>query len=475
MGPPPARRIATLTPTLAAALWLAALAGLLAPLQLLSDDWAHVATVGRFASWRDAFDPHLTPLRPAQWLWFHALVSADAPALARLAAATLCALGLALTFALCRALGGAPRTAALATLLAAVYPNVWAIGWPAAVGWPGRHVGLLLGLVAFVHHQRRPRAWTALGVLAGQVAALAFHQTGVLLAPLCAAAAWSLQGRGALWAMVRRPLPWALLLVVLPYCVYVAWFRPERSASGAPLSSLPTGALRAAIVLWPASVRHLLEDAFRAGGVALAAAAPFALVGPALAARAVWRGGPGRLLAIAIVLDLALSTLASGFMVRYALTASALFAVALALWSARGGALRIVVVAALALGWAVDSARDVARYRAASALVADLLDAARQADRGLEPGRALVLVDVPGELDRDLQVPLFRYGLLDALRARGIARDVRLLTATARRGAQPSRHATAAELDRELRDDRQLVLRFADGRLAPVPPQGTGR
>ena len=116
-----------------------------------------------------------------------------------------------------------------------------------------------------------------------------------------------------------------------------------------------------------------------------------------------------------------------------------------------------VVVAGVAGLLALTTVARIATFRDAGDLASRIVAAAESADRAAPPGATLVLVDVPGELDRDLSVPVFRYGLREALRARGIDRAIESWAVDRDRVAEPSRSASSEEL-RNARDDPARVV-----------------
>ena len=452
----PARHFVLAAIALACA-WLIGVTASVANLPLLSDDHAHLATVAPFDSWRDAFDPSLVPLRPGQWWTFHALVDAADASGARWFALALLAGSAALVFRITRALGGTNAGAAAAVLLFCTFDHVTNLAWPAAIGWPGRTFGLLLGLHGYLSHLKRPGVVPAIQALLGVGIALAFHQSAVIFAAWCAAAAWSIDGRAVLQRRIRDPLTWGVALWIGAYVLYVMAFRETKGHAGSPLAALPASLLRAGTWWLPLPVRHFVDEAFRARDGWLLLAGPLAALGPAIAAYGIWRGGAGRLLALAIVADVTFSAVFAGFRPRYAPTAAALAAtwVGVAAGDVRGRTR--VVVAGVAGLLALTTVARIATFRDAGDLASRIVAAAESADRAAPPGATLVLVDVPGELDRDLSVPVFRYGLREALRARGIDRAIESWAVDRDRVAEPSRSASSEEL-RNARDDPARVV-----------------
>lgn len=416
----------------------------------LSEDHTHLAEAARDRSWLAALDLSREPMRPVQHLFFHALASFErpSPGLARAFGYTLHAATCALVWALARALAGRredlaerPATvdaiAGLAVLLFALAPTVKGLAWSAAISTPARAFFVLAGLLALV------RGRSAL-LVAASVLALASHENGMVLLPMCAlwvalAAAErapptsdTLRARSrkavsalrdAFLASRGRGALLAVGVLVIGYGAYVALLRPERHHGLKALEALPANVVKAATSTFPELVRAPIVGFLRAHQDVLGAVAALALLAAigALAIAILRRGSTIARFALgAVAIDLVLPTIGTGFNQRYAYLACALVAMALAEWAVtRRKPLPRVVAALAALGWAWDSFVDLREYREAGRIAAATLDAARRA-RAEAPERTIVLLDVPDAWGSEGDVPLFNWGLPEALAREGI-------------------------------------------------------
>ncbi|MBK7875478.1 MAG: hypothetical protein IPJ77_06965 [Planctomycetes bacterium] len=442
----------------------------------LSEDWTHLAEAARDASWRDAFDLAREPLRPLQHLVFHVL--ADSPGApgtpgvpnataARALSFALHAASALLVFLLAleaarvatrtneRPVGDgraidraghdgpasesrldatAVRAASGAALLFALAPNVKGLAWTAAISTPGRACFVLAGLVLFARGLRRRSALDAALFIASFLLALAFHESAIVLPALCLAwavfapeASTRLAARArAAWCALKRPELALVVLATLAYVVYIAFLRPERHHGLKSFDSLPANAVKASLALFPELLRANVVAFLRAhpgaGGIA-AAGALFA----ALGALAVWilRRGPfvARFALVAVAIDLVLPVLSTGFNQRYAYLGSAFAAVALAAWAAttwKPWTLFGVIV--LGGAWAFDTLRDAEEYDEAGRVAQRIVDAAC-ATRARTPATVPVaIVDAPDVWGAEDDIPVFNWGLLEALDRAGCGR-----------------------------------------------------
>lgn len=470
---PPMRRLPALVFWSAIAAWLLGQWLCIAGLPLLSEDWTHREFVAGFASFADCFDRSKPPPRPLQHAFFWLAIASDAsPAAMRLVLFLLHLGSVAAVAALARAAGLSVSRARLAALVFALYPAVRSLGWPAAISGPGHVCFELLGLLAFACG--RPGGWgTAAAVAVLQLVAVAFHPSAVLLPLLLLGwRAWVLPAAATPWRGARRALRepallGALLLAVLALC----WILPAPGPHGGvrELGAMLANGARAAVFWLPEPLRVAIIEGLRGGGAGLLLGL-LALLGIAAAAAWwCWRGGGlPRFAVVAIALDLGLAIAKAGWSLRYALLPAALLALAAA--AARGRWLR-VGVPLLALSFALDSLRDVADFAAAGRGAERLLAAAVAARARLGGGPPLWIVDPPAEHGAERDIPVWNWGLRQALAARGV-RDVRPVS---------SRHAATAGSDLEARDaaavqqllqDRSAAVLWCrdDGAVEFLPP-----
>lgn len=452
-------RFATPGALIGAALWTALLFTLLATVSYTSDDFAHLRMVSQFSSVLDALDPALVPLRPLQHACFYVFGGSELLARLPIFAAHVGALGL--VWMLCRLLGGSRAAAAIAVLCFAVFPNVVNLGWVAAVGWSGRQIALLGGLAAFVMYDRTGDRRAGVATVAAVVIGLGFHQSSVLLLPWCALWSWTRHG----WA--RRcfldPVLWILALAVVPYAVYLGWFRPERVHGEVAPAAMLSSLARAAICLLPIDVRGPVLDGLRAGGAGRVVAAVVVSGVAGLFGWALLKSRTARFLALCIGGDLLFSAVTTPFSQRYAYSAAAMFACGVGLWTdGRPRTLRVLAAGVLVVAYAADSARQVAHYRQLDQVIPHIRSVAARHAAELAADQDLVFVDVPGAFGPDGAIPLFRWGMPEALERWGIEGRFEWWSTDPGGvdGVATARHVTAAEVEAATADPRWSVLRF---------------
>jgi len=464
----------------ALAVWLGALCIALLDVPFLSEDFTHLAAAERHGSWLSAFDLTREPLRPGQHLLFAFGAALDDPAPGLLRSVSL-ALHLAccvLVFLVARQVGLGSGAAAGAALLFALFPNIKGIAWSAAISTPGRSAFVLAGFLAFLRWRASASRVAGVASVAALLLALCFHESGFVLPAVCAA--WCLcAGQGglrariaALWAEARRPVLALQIALAASYVVYLAFLRPERHHGLKSLSSLPANLVKAASSTWPELARVPLVEGLRgADGTLAAVVAGLVLAGFCLwAARVVWSDSAlARFAVLAVALDLALPALGAGFNQRYAYLSSAWIALALAGWAAASARGR-VVACVLGGAWAFDSLVDLGEYRAAGTHARRFVEQACAERARLDPARTLLLVDPVDVWGRERDIPVFNWGLPEALERAGCAGAWRF----GRRG--PYRTGThvelveQAELAREAeRGVRILVRDPATDELRPWP------
>lgn len=398
-----------------------------AGLPYLSETWSHTVAARTIDGVADLFDPARVPLRPFQHVWFWGMETLwpVPPALARLpgfAAHLLCCL---LVAVLCRRLGGTPRTAALAALGFALFPNVKSVVYVAAIGWPFRVLATLLGVCALLAHAGRPRARTGLAIVGSFLFGLACNQGAVVFPALGALLLLGARGREAvgLW---RDPWLLACAALAVGYGFYVAFLHQrdvhQVVAGGAVLAN---GA-RAALCLLPEALRVPVIEALRGGGTAmLGGLAAMVALGAALAAW-LWRGpAVVRALLLCLPLEWLPALAVTGFAQRYAYLGAALAVVAITLsWQQAQGRLRVafaVLGIGLAGAWASDTVVDVRDLRGAGRAIDSVLAAAGEARARAGPGTTIILLDPPQVIGSENDVLVFDYGLQEALMLAGVA------------------------------------------------------
>jgi hypothetical protein len=398
-----------------------------ASLPYFSESYTHLHAASMLGGVHACFDLALVPLRPFQHAWFlllHRAGPAD-PATARLAMYGLHALAGLLVLVLARQLGCSRRGAFGALALFLVFPNVKTLVWVAAISGPGRAVCILAGLCCALRHVRAPTWWSGPGVLAALLAGLCFHQAAFLLPAfamlVCGAIGSPRSVVARLIAALRNPWLAAALLVTVAYLAYIVLWREERHhrVSG-DLAALAANLVKAALGMLPEDLRVPAIEGLRGRGGAVASVQGYSTLAAAAAVAAALflRGNRvQRALLLAIVADLALPAITSGFLGRYCYLSSALAACTLMLAAPRRFGL--AVIALLAAAWTFDSVNDVRDYREAGAEVERIL-AEIGAVRESAPGQPIALVDLPAMWGRERDIPLFNWGIREALALRGV-------------------------------------------------------
>jgi len=447
-------------PLLGGAAALAAAFAIVAPAPFLGEDWIHLGAMGSVASLASALDPAREPLRPFQhgifWLLAHSgwdPAGGALPAVARAFAFALHALACAAVYGLARTGGLGRGSAAVASALFAVFPNVKMLAWPAAIGSPGRVALELVGLLLFARRLGGGAAWTGAGALAAFALALGFHESAFLLPVLVLAWAASAgtgglrAGLGRAAAALRDPFVFAALAVAIGHVVHLAFFRPQRHHGFNRLASFPANGVKASLSLAPEWLREIGVEGLRGhrGTIGwIAGVTVLALVALTFAL-ALRRGGLARFAALAALLDLGLAVVAVGFVQRYACLAAACLALPLAAWArSRSGAAVVIVLAA---SWAADSAHDALEFRAAGRAALRVAADARalRAELGAAPA---MLLDLPDMVGSEQDVPFFAEPLLAAYGAAGPWRLAR---------TRPFRTTTSVELVDDARIDAALA------------------
>lgn len=412
--------------------WTAGLFVALFDVPFLSEDFTHLAEAQRATSWLAAFDLAREPLRPLQHVFFQLLAARPdvAPGAARAVSFVLHASAIALVYAIARELALGRVTASVAALLFAVFPNVKGIAWSAAISTPGRACFVLAAFLAFLRWRRtRSRAAAACALVAAAVAA-AFHENALVIPVACVAWVCASAPDGGLrarvraaWDGLRSPLVLALACAFAAYALYLAFLRPERHHGLKSFDALPANAVKAALCTFPELVRANVVEWLRAhdGGAARAAAAAGALAFAAAAFAIVARGPAlARFAVCAVAADLALPALGTGFNQRYAYLSAAWIALALASWATTSARARI---AAWVLGvlWAFDSAIDLGEYRAAGHVARHELEQAAVVRARAGATRTIVFLDPTDVWGRERDIPVWNWGLPEALGRAGTA------------------------------------------------------
>ena len=441
---------------LAVGAWLAVQWWLVVDLPLLADDHVLLANAARFDQWWDVLANNpMPPPRPLQHLmfWFGTACGDAAPAVMRTFVFVLHGFAVALVAASARQQGLGPRAAALAAAAFAAFPAGRGLYWPAAVGGSARVAATLLALHCF---QRGGRA-SAVVATAAMAAGLGFHQAVLLVPAFCllravTAADGPRDVAARALAVVRRPAFAAMLALAV---AGVAWFTatPDPYLNRRALGSIAANATWAAAWPWPELLRVAAVDSVRGvhGEIArwLGGAALLGFLGLALAL--LRRGGAMlRFALLAGATDLLLPVLTAGWSLRYALLAAAFLAVPIAtLGSRRGGA---VLYTLLLCAWLADSVHTLVEFRAATALSRELVQEAAATRTALPAAQPLYVLDPPDVFGRERDIALANWGVAEAVAARGVPGELRLLRTRPHKtssAAQPIDAARADALRRE--------------------------
>lgn len=407
--------------------FVALLYSAVADLPFFSEDYTHLVEASRLRSIADALDPSLEPLRPLQHLFFYILAQArqPSPALARIPAFAFHLGSCALVYALARELGARRTGAIVATALFLAYPNVKDLAWSAAISGPGRVFFVLLGLVTCVRHDREPTLGRGVMLSTGFVLALGFHESAIVLPVLCAL--WIAANARGSWRAIelseyqRLRDPWFVTLgaSAAAFAVYLALLRPQRHHALKSLDSLPANVVKSAFALAPEPLRAFAVESFRGhqGAVGFALAATLLAVLAILVLACLRRNSSvARFAVLAVIADLVLPVLSTGFTQRYTYLSSAIVAAALGCWfSAQPSRARGLLIAILGALWANDLVRDVRDYRAAGEVEHAVIAQARYERGRVGPGLTIALVDLPDMWGSEQDLPLFNWGLPEAL------------------------------------------------------------
>lgn len=275
-------------------------------------------------------------------------------------------------------------------------------------------------------------------LLAALFVGLCFHQSCFLLAGYYVLLAMAIDdSTPTAWRRLASALrdPWlrTALTAIAVYLFYQVFLRTQRhhrvSDDAAALSA---NFAKATLSLLPEVLRAPAIDGLRGHwgalgiGLGLAAVATVLL----LAAVAFWRGPPRqRFVVAAVVAELALPALTSGFVVRYCYLASALLACGVMSASGRWPRTHPVAVAmacVVVLGWAWDTFIDVREYQSAGEETQRILDEAERI-RSRVGGEPIALVDLPDVWGAEHDIPLFNWGTREALARRGVGGPWQLL------------------------------------------------
>jgi hypothetical protein len=375
------------------------------------------------------------PLRPFQHAFFWLLHRAGPPdpGVARLATFGLHAIAGVLVAILARQLGCSRHGAFCALALFAVFPNVKTLVWVAAVSGPGRVVCVLAGLCCVLRHRRAPSWWTGPGLLIALLAGLCFHQATFLLPAFAVLAAIAVDRsprglRSRLAGALRDPCLIAGLLVAIVYVGYIVLLREERHHKvSTNAAALAANFAKAALALLPEALRAPALVGLRGQSGMAGSLLGYGTVAAVLAGSAILFArstAVQRFLLLAIALDLALPAITSGFVGRYCHLPSALAACWVALAAPRRAWL--AAIGLLAAAWTFDTVADVREYRSAGAEVVRILEAARDVRERSPAGRPIALVDPPAAWGRERDIPMFNWGLREALALRGVPGPWRL-------------------------------------------------
>lgn len=387
-----------------------------------SEDWIHLQIIAA-RPWQDAFDLHVSHARPLWYLGLWSMLPSglEHPALMRIPLFAMHGLIGGCVGVLARQLGASPRRALLAVALFLCFPAVKGLAWILAISTPEHVLLMLIALIATVAHARRPRALTGIALQVALVLAILSHSAACVL-PACV----------ALLAVAVSPKRWRVLfdpwltlhgvlgvgLVVLLASLPTA----ERYHSLRGLEAIAANASRALVSLVPEVVHGPAVEGLRGvyGTAGFAFGIGLCALTAALGLWLIWRATPvGRALLLAAAIDLVPPILTAGFVVRYAYFPAALLAVALVL-AAKPTKGWIAVLGLLAAGWFVDSVVDVAEVRRGGELVDAVVAAARTVRGESGPGVRIALVDAPGTIGAERDVPVFNWGLAHALAWHGI-------------------------------------------------------
>lgn len=441
---------------LLAAMVSAVLFGLTGFYPLQSEDWIHLEIISTSSSWMDAFDLPVSHSRP---LWFLSLWSMlpagiENPALMRIPLFAMHGLIGGLVGVLAQSLGASRHRAFFAVALFLCFPAVKGLAWILAISTPEHVLLMLIALIATAKHAKHARAATGITLVLAQVLAVGCHSAAALL-PFCV----------AMLAIATSPKGWRVLLDRWFLAEMVVGFglvlllaslpTSDRYHSVRSISAIFANGSRALLLLLPETLRwpaiEGLRGAFGAAGVAFGVAVCTAVA--AAFAAALWRANNVvRALLLAAVIDLVPPVLTAGVVVRYGYFPAAMLAVALLL-SAKPTRRWIVPIVLLGIGWTYDLAVDVAEVRYGGRLGDAVIASARDIRKAAGPKVQVALLNAPGEVGAENDVPVFNWGLARALGGNGVDGPWRLL--------RTDRYITNSDI--ELVDESRLDQLAAEG------------
>lgn len=422
----------------------------------VSEDWIHLEALAQCRSVFDAIDLRLSHSKPLEFLslWLMVPTGLDHPYLIRIPQYAMHALIGGMVGLLARSLGLSPRRAQLAVVLFLCFPAVKGLSWIVAISTPEHVLMMLIALVAAVEHTKRPRAATGILLLLAQMVAIGTHSASSLLPGCVAALAVAVSPRR--WRVLLDP--WLLAHIVLGVALVVvlaSLSTAERHHSVRGFEAIAANGFRALMSLVPEVVRGPAIEGMRGayGQVGKVLGLCTCLVMAVVVAKLFLRASLlVRALLFAAAIDLVPPVLTAGFVVRYAYFPAALVAVALLL-SAKPTRRWVVGLSLLGLAWCYDSGVDVVEVRRGGDLAIAVVEAARVARTAAGPGVQVALVDPPGEVGAERDVPVFNWGLSIALRRNGVEGPWQLL--------RTRDYVTSSDVERV--DEEKLAQLARDG------------
>jgi hypothetical protein len=317
----------------------------------------------------------------------------------------------------------------IAAVLFAVFPNVKAVAWSAAIGNPGRVCFELAALLALVRHLDAPSARRGVAALVAFALALGWHESAMMLPAIFVA--WIVfvhgetfrAGLAKLRTAVRDPWLCAFFAAAIAYGAYL-FLRPSRHHQVKSPDALPANVVKAATALIPEDLRTLIIDGFRThGGAPFVIAAVLLLCLASAALYCAWRSRCARFVLLAVAVELGLPALGTGFVQRYAYFASALVAIGLAVWiTKRGSVVRWILLFWLAGMWFRDSFVDASDFRTLGRRIPHWIQEWRELRANAGLGVRIAIVNPIDMYGAERDIPLFNWGLdymLEAHRVSG--------------------------------------------------------